>query len=149
MKPMLIGMNNPLSTRPGYELYPAPEGCTGHRIWQMLTSRTDCTRMDYIQTFERRNLVVGIHYDRAAAKKSAGKIVQELFGTRRTIVVLGEDVRKAFGLEKNLIHPQEMHGCTWRQLPHPSGRNLWYNSESNRVAAAMLLEELYRAAKDT
>ena len=162
-KPILIGMNNPVSTRPGHELYPLPEGCTGNRLWRMLNSRTGASMHQYLNTFERRNLVRGVEYDRLAARARAHEVVQELRGSGRTVVLLGNAVREAFhfclknsgdllssvpvpdesGLPPLLVHPQEAGGCTWRQIPHPSGRNLFYNDAKNREVVALLMEELY------
>ena len=156
MKPILIGMNNPISTRPGHELYPAPEGCTGWRLWRMLNARTGASRIQYLDTFERRNLVVGKEWDRLAARARAYEVVQELRDSGRTVVLLGQSVREAFhyvleewhgvpvgGLPALLIHPQQVEGVTWRQVPHPSGRNLWFNEPENRKVVELLLEELY------
>ena len=173
-RPILIGMNNPLSLRPGHELYPAPEGCTGHRLWQLLHSRTGASRLQYIDAFERRNLVRGRAWDRLTARVRAHEMVCELRGSGRTIVLLGGSVREAFDwalsnasaphevvgmalwsgeptetLPKLLVHPQEVAGCTWRQVPHPSGRNLWYNDPENRKVVAMLMEELYVKQRET
>src|SRR5688500_427358 len=89
-------MNNPLSTRPGHELYPAPEGCTGHRLWRMLNARTGASRQTYLECFERRNLVRGLEWDRLAARARAYEMVQELRGSGRTVVLLGQSVREAF-----------------------------------------------------
>jgi hypothetical protein len=94
-------------------------------------------------TFERRNLVVGAEYDKRMAKVNASLIYAEQWGRNRTIVLLGQDVVTAFGIPRLLVHPQVIGGNTWRQLPHPSGRNLWYNDHDNRRVAAMLMEELY------
>lgn len=159
MKPILIGLNNPVSQRPGHELYPLPEGCTGHRIWRMLHDRTSATMSQYLETFERRNLVRAVEYDRMKGRARAYEIVVELRGSGRTVVLLGNAVREAFdwvmrgeglldqscasGIPPLLVHPQEAGGCTWRQIPHPSGRNLFYNDEKNREVVALLLEELY------
>lgn len=145
MKVMLIGQNNPLSMRPGFALYPAPNGCTGHRLWTMLHARTGVSRLRYIEAFDRRNLVHGMIYDRATAHAAADAIYQEVWGSGRTIVLLGEEVRKAFGHPRLLVHPQVIGGCTWRQIPHPSGRNPFYNEPKNRKVVELLLEELYVA----
>lgn len=163
MKPILVGMNNPISTRPGHELYPAPEGCTGHRLWQMLHARTGASRVQYLDSFERRNLVRGREWDRVAARARAYEVVQELRDSGRTVVLLGQSVREAFdyvlknngldtwaipcgdpaGIPPVLVHPRVRAGVTWRQIPHPSGRNLWYNEEENRKIVELLMEELY------
>lgn len=136
-------MNNPLSLQPGHELYPAPEGCTGHRIWRMLHSRTNASRSSYLETFDRRNLIRSAIYERGAAKARAYELTKEFETTGRTIVLLGREVQIAFGHPPLLIHPQVIGGATFRQLPHPSGRNLWYNVPDNVRLAELLLEELY------
>lgn len=145
-RPLLIGMNNPVSTQPGFELYPLPANCTGHRLWTMLNARTGATKGQYLEAFERRNLVRGIDYDKTRAKARAHEISMELDGSGRTIILLGQDVRAAFGHPRLLVHPQVIGGCTWRQLPHPSGRNIWYNDPENVRVAELLMEELYAAA---
>lgn len=140
-------MNNPVSQAPGHELYPAPEGCTGHRLWSMLNGRRpEVTRKMYLDAFERRNLVVGVHFDKKLAQAAAERVYAEFWGSGRTVVLLGRDVQKAFGpmgVPPLLVHPQISGGTTWRQVPHPSGRNLWYNEKKHTDLVAVLLEELY------
>jgi hypothetical protein len=146
MKPVLIGINNPVSTAPGHELYPLPVGCTGHRLWRMLAERLPhVTARDYREAFDRRNLVRGLVVTRQVAQHNASLIFAELWGSGRTVVLLGRDVQKAFGHPPLLLHPQVIGGCTWRQLPHPSGRNPWYNDPEHRRLAGVLMEELYVA----
>lgn len=143
-------MNNPVSTLPGYELYPLPKGCTGNRIYEMLKSRVpNVTMRQYTDFFERKNLVRGVDYDNTRAKARAYELMLELEGSGRTVVLFGQDVRAAFGHPRLLIHPQVIGGCTFRQLPHPSGRNFWYNNPDNTKLAALLLEELYTAQMET
>lgn len=147
MRPVLIGMNNPVSSNPSHALYPAPEGCTGHRLFKMLQSRVPtATRSEYLRRFDRRNVVSLKVFDRQLALEGARRLDQEFFGSGRTIVVLGADTIKAFGIPPLLIHPQIIGGSTWRQIPHPSGRNLWYNDPQNTLLVSMLLEDLYNAA---
>lgn len=141
MRPVLIGMNNPISSRPEYVLYPEPAGCTGWRLWKMLETRTGASKRDYIRAFERFNLVGGKQWSMPEARKEAVRLMPELQG--RVVVLLGQPVREAFRVPRLLIHPQEVDGVIFRQLPHPSGLNLWFNSETNRSLASMLLEELY------
>lgn len=144
MKPILIEMNNPVSSAPGHELYPYPPGCTGHRLLSLLQERLPhVTRREYLDTFERRNLVARKTWDRASGREEAERVYAELWGSGRTVVVLGEAVRHAFGHPRLLLHPQVIGGVTWRQLPHPSGLNHWYNEADNRKVAGLLLEELY------
>jgi hypothetical protein len=142
-RPILVGMNNPLSIAPGYELFPAPRGSAGHRLWSMLHARTGAFRQQYLDAFERKNLVRGLEYNKQEARLRAGALAHELRDSGRTVVLLGQDVRRAFGHPEHLLHPQEIDGCTWRQVPHPSGKSHWYEELENRKLVELLLEELY------
>jgi hypothetical protein len=145
MRPVLIGMNNPVSSKPEHALVPYPPGCTGSRLLEMLKTRIpEVTRHQYLERFDRRNLVPHKVWDGLLAAKHADELFLSFFGTGRTIVLLGADTVKAFNIPRLLIHPQTIGGATWRQIPHPSGRNLWFNDEANRDLVACLLEDLYR-----
>lgn len=144
-RPVLIGMNNPVSSDPRHALYPHPPGCTGHRIFLMLSEACPgVTRSQYMRAFDRRNVVSGATWSAVEARRGADALVQSLQG--REAVVLGGAVRAVFGLPPTLIHPVALHGVTWRQIPHPSGRNLWYNDERNKQIVGQLLAELYRSS---
>lgn len=80
----------------------------------------------------------------AVARETASRIQRELRGSGRSVVLLGEQVRSAFAHPRLLLHPQVIGGATWRQVPHPSGRNRWYNEVQNRELVAMILEDLYK-----
>ena len=140
-KPVIVGMNNPLSRRPEHALYPHPPGCTGHRLWRMLEARTGATELEYLAAFERVNLVAGRAWCPELGRGSAERYRVLFRG--RVVLLLGQAVRRAFGVPPLLVHPQELDGVTWRQLPHPSGRCRWYNESRNRRVAEVLLEELY------
>lgn len=136
-------MNNPLSQEPEHALFPYPPGCTGWRLYDMLQEACPgVLKHQYLATFDRRNLVVG-DWSVRAARLGARAMYASLCG--REVVVLGNGPRDAFGLKPLLLHPQLIAGITWRQLPHPSGRNLWYNDRANRALAAALLAELYNS----
>jgi hypothetical protein len=142
VKPVIVGMNNPLSGRSEHALYPFPEGCTGHRLWVLLNKRTGASQEDYLEAFERRNLLNERVWNLNKARDAASKLILEMRG--RTVLVLGAEVRTVLKLPVMLVHPQELWGVTWRQLPHPSGRNPWYMKAGNREVAELLLEELFR-----
>lgn len=146
-RPVLVGMNNPVSSEPEHALYPYPPGCTGHRLLEMLQSRVpNATRGEYLRRFDRRNVVSLKVFDRKMAADGARKLDFEFFASGRTVVLLGADTVAAFAIPRLLIHPQIIGGTTYRQIPHPSGRNLWYNDEQNKLLVSMLLEDLYNAA---
>lgn len=149
-KPLLLGMNNPLSDDPHYDLYPYPDGSAGHRLWQLMPE--GMTRGEYLRAFDRRNLLRAREWSAPAARRAAAALLPELHG--RVVVVLGTEVRAALGLPKVLpLTRQEARlplGAAgdrvvrfeWVALPHPSGRNYWYNDDANREAARALLSEL-------
>jgi hypothetical protein len=139
-------MNNPVSSRPEHALFPYPPGCTGWRVLRLLQTRLpSVTRGQYLAAFDRRNLLdakVWMADDaREAARHFLDLDVPLLAG--RTVLVFGAQPRRLLGLPPLLVHPQELRGVTWRQLPHPSGRCRWYNDRRHAAAAALLLEELY------
>lgn len=145
MRPVILGMNNPLSLKPEHALFPYPPGCTGHRILEMLRTRVpDVSRSQYLGAFDRRNLLTAREWCAGDAKLAAVAFLQTMRDTGRVVLVLGEGPRHALGIPKLLVHPQEYWGVTWRQLPHPSGRCRWYNDPACRGVAALLLEELYK-----
>ncbi len=133
VKAILLGMNNPLSIKPEHALFPFPVNCTGWRIWQLLRQRMpEVTRKQYLDGFERINLIHSKTWNKEAALHSAKRLPSLYQG--RIILVFGGEVRDALDLPDVLIHPVRKDGCEWRQLPHPSGRCRWYNSPecSNR-----------------
>lgn len=109
----------------------------------MLNEKTGASKSQYLRAFERRNLVDGKRWDRGIAAAAAEKLFGAMQG--REVVVFGEEPRRMLGLPKLLIHPVLLRGVTWRQLPHPSGRCLWYNDPDCRALVAALLAELYQS----
>lgn len=155
MKPVLLAMNNPHRTEAKYALFPSPAGSAGGRLCGMLRAvRPDLFRADYLRAFDRRNLVQGPWSARKAALQATHwREMWEGVSSRRgftpgllEVLVLGEGPRVALGLPKQLLHPIERGGVVYRQLPHPSGRCLWYNHPTHRLLAGLLLEELYEQA---
>ena len=154
-KSLLLGMNNPLSDDPEFDLYPYPEGSAGWRLWKMLPEGT--TRRQYLDMFDRRNLLRAREWDQRAARAAAQELLPELGG--RAVIVLGTQVRAALGLPKAepltwyemRIPPvgQKATGFFYAALPHPSGRNMWYNKMANREAVGKFLVETAGASPST
>lgn len=145
---VLLGMNNPLRKDPRFALFPAPVNSTGYRLYMLLKMRIpDISRLDYINGFERVNLLNSVKWSKADAWAEAEHFPSRYRG--RTIVVLGEAVREALELPKVLIHPVRRYGCTWRQIPHPSGLCRWYNDPECAELAAIMLAELYEKGRAT
>lgn len=143
-RPVLVGMNNPLSSDPRYALAAFPQGVTGHRIYQMLHERTGCTRAAYMRAFDRRNALTARRWDVNEARRESGDLMSRLAGRR--VCVLGRDTLNALYL-RGTVRPLEWQehdqGAQWCYMPHPSGLNLWYNDEVNKIAVGMRLEQLY------
>ena len=129
-KPIILGLINP---HPTEDLFIRPLGCSGHRL-AMLLGNEDL----YLVTFDRRNLLTSVEdnpYEAAARFKSS---LQE--GDQ--VVLLGEAVRRSLDLPKMLIHPLTVDGITYRQIPHPSGRNRFYNDPALKFLVGDMLRSL-------
>jgi hypothetical protein len=96
----------------------------------MLWEVAGVTEEEYVEKFERCNLT-DIDPD-----------VWPNPGCR--VLLLGEEVRKRFRVPKMLIHPQVVCDVEYRQVPHPSGRCLFYNDPTCRRLVGILLEDMMR-----
>lgn len=144
-KPILVGMNNPQGNIP---FFPHPPGCSGHRLWQMLSSKTGCFRQEYLDTFDRINMIPDKVWSAGAALAAQEPTWRLLEG--RTVVLCGRAVPVALGYSRTpwsgLAGLYEVkYRCTLYFIPHPSGMNRWYNDPANRDAVASLLSELYKS----
>lgn len=168
-RPLLVGLQNPLSDDPRYALYPEPRGCTGWRIAEML--RPDFSSRDYLRIFDRANLleprerVGGPGY--AGLLRLAGRDLARRIAESRheRVVLLGVDVvRAVMGavVDRNSRWPwlkwhhrplalmsdqaEVVVHVNWLPLPHPSGRNRWYSDAGNLAAAGRALRQLATGA---
>lgn len=148
MKPLLLGMCNTLSDDPEYDLYPYPEGSAGWRLWKMLPEGT--ARKQYLDAFDRRNLLRVREWNSRAAKRAGRVLLPELRG--RLVVVLGMEVRVSLGLEQAApldVRQSYVDSCgfvfeiVWVAFPHPSGHNRWFNEPNNYEAARLLFARIF------
>jgi hypothetical protein len=154
-RPMILGMNNPLSDAPEHALYPLPAGCTGSRLFGILKLVwPEIGFRDYLRSYERRNLVVGQAWS-AVAGRIAADVLREEIAKRRSvqqIAVLGAQTWAAIHGHRDdtpVLASLRVSNIVWNRLPHPSGRNPWYNVEENRLAAARLLLSLLTPLPET
>ena len=162
-RPLLVGLQNPLSDDPRYALYPEPDGCAGHRLYEMLGAPWG--RNDYLRAFDRVNLLrgherVGGRGYAARLRHAGAKLSDEIVSrSSRFVVLLGADVYRAV-LRPTGGPRTKVPWLAWQRfgfpgppdlvawmanflaLPHPSGRNRWYNVPGNREAAARELRRL-------
>jgi len=171
MRPLLVGLDNPYSTAPAYALHPKPMGGSGDRLYEVIREaagvRRDYQRSDYLRDFSRINL-----YPSSTAPDGKGsaemdtRMAEWLYvyvaGTEAAhVVLLGNRVQaaaaKVFNLPRNL-EPLEHYresirvqsgsriGVSFWAIPHPSGRNRWYNETARRAEVGKLLYGLAQRA---
>lgn len=149
-RPLLIGQAPGPNTDPEYPLYPVPRTSAGGRLCELM----GLTRAEYITTFDRVNLLPYFPgKDRANEDKFpmsparlAARVLRPMLRGRRVILV-GRQVAQAFQLGADWhewvdfrVGPRHAAlGCDGLAqvavVPHPSGRNHWYNNELNRARA--------------
>jgi hypothetical protein len=125
-RPILVGIDNPHSADPRRALMPMPTGSAGWRLWKL----SGMPRPEYLRAFQRVNAC-----DRPVIPP----------GSR--VVVLGREAWGALGLPfATPLCEVEVPVTRTRftLVPHPSGRNLWYNDEDNRQRVGDLLRGLAR-----
>jgi len=107
-----------------------------------LTARADFRNL--LSAFPgRRASNWGDVFDARAAAEAAARLSTELTGLA---ICLGRNVARAFG--RGELPPLSIVALSdelsLALLPHPSGRNRWYNNPANRAAAARFLRDLFR-----
>lgn len=161
VRPLLVGLHNPLSPDPRDALAPFPRGCAGERLASMIL-QADATgtfgTVEYEEAFDRMNLwrarALPSGLGAGAAFSAAGEAVVAECAGRRDVVLLGTRVWSA--VMANVPHPmgrpgapsffehREVRGTRFWRFPHPSGRNLIYNRPAQRQRAGEILLALAR-----
>lgn len=128
-KPLLVGELNPYGANPRYALYPLPKGSAGGRLSKVIMGLEP---REYLKRFDRVNLcTVRWSNDEAIARADM------ILASREdgVIVLLGNRVTVAFGLKFDpftvrrlwTTDPTASIGHKIVVLPHPSGRNRYWN----------------------
>lgn len=161
MKPLLIGQAPGPNTNPDLPLFPVPKTSAGGRLQVM----TGLTRGQYLDHFERINLLPYFpgkvkrddKFPMPPARLAATAIKPLLAG--RTVILVGRNVAEAFEF------PAEFHDwvrwpvrrpcivtkstglAAMAVIPHPSGRNHWYNKAENRARSAAFWADFLNPAE--
>jgi hypothetical protein len=134
---IIVGEINPCGGDDYYALYPAPDGCSGHRLACLILGMT---RKAYLESFERANLCAG-KWALPAARRRAQEL-RSLPAAR--FILCGAKVCAAWGTP--FVPFEIAAGGTTLVLPHPSGRNLMWSEPGAiaraRAAATLLVPEL-------
>jgi hypothetical protein len=142
----LIGESNPYGDDPEFALYPLPVFATGGRLAKVLGMDAD----EYLEAFERRNLLTGSGWSVTRARAAADEILME-HGRGDKLVLLGAKVAEAFyvAFRVNLCSPRQIPvgyrnpvTCDTLVLPHPSGRSREWNKPGMAARVRAAVEEL-------
>lgn len=149
MNILLVGQAPGPNTDPDLPLFPIPSTSAGGRLMQFM----GLTRTQYLRTFDRVNLLR--YYpgkwqngDRWPIRDAriAAEALAPLFAGRK-VVLVGRNVADAFDLRVDfhewttlqVRRRNPVTGCPGlcqiAVVPHPSGRNHWYNQEERRIVA--------------
>lgn len=151
-RPVFIGQAPGPNTMHELPLFPIPATSAGGRLQHMM----GVTRHYYLTQFDKANLLPffpGRHkrddkFPMADAKLCARAMQPLLSG--RVVVLVGRNVANAFELEDE-FHQIRQHTfgrswhCTISVVPHPSGRNHWYNDTANRDIARLFWRDWLEA----
>lgn len=146
MKPILVGQAPGPNTKPEAALFPHPKTSAGGRLCRL----TKLRRREYLERFERVNLLTqfpgaiqnGDAFPLSKARPAAQALEQMFRG--RDVILVGRLVATAFG-RRELPFFEWTHDPLWNYwtavIPHPSGRNHWYNNPENWARAELWWEK--------
>lgn len=152
---ILVGESPGPRCRSDLPLYPHPKNSAGYR----LSAMTELGRAEYMRRTQRINLfaehVPDHRWSVPAARAAAENLVASDFLTDREVILLGSRVLAAFfpvgKLNREVesqIRPCQFyrhlgrggeHSFMWALVPHPSGRNRWYNDGANKAGVYQFL----------
>lgn len=156
MRTLIVGLDNPHASNPRTELAPGTYilGDSGQRLVEMMLDvlpeyvadnyRADFDRVNLYPSRPAANGKGATKMDRAMAQWCA---MYAVAGEYENVVLLGNRVKVAFADLADLSDDEQTVELGGRELkfyvvPHPSGRNAFYNDESNRTAVGELLVSL-------
>jgi hypothetical protein len=148
---LIVGLDNPQSSDPRYALFPHPSGCAGHRLMSMMQEVSEQIRQrDYINIPKSNLFSCG----RMPKKNKNGfllmaatTLTMSMEGSNQKVILLGNEVRNAVLGKKIGESLREMTfvkllGCQYAWIPHPSGRNQYYNDTRRRRKIGRFLVEV-------
>lgn len=137
-KTLLVGESNPYGSDPAFALYPAPDGCAGHRL---ATKVLGLSRAQYLERYDRANLVADGRWSVPAARVAAAAIRAS---GRERLVLLGRRVAKAFGVDAPPFTVVRLFrgGSRAAVIPHPSGLCRAWNEPGAFERARAVVAEL-------
>lgn len=146
-RPILLGQAPGPRTNPDLPLYPLPKASGGGRLFAL----SGLTTRQYLKGFVRMNLLREFpgrwrrddRWPRREARVAAQAIEPLLLG--RLVIFIGRNVARAFMHEDADWFEwsvDQKYGYRFAAIPHPSGRNHWYNNVDNRLISQAFWESL-------
>jgi thymidylate kinase len=111
----------------------SPIGASGRLLAKLL----GVSSKEYIAQFDRINI---LHSATDGVKPAVKNLLPILRGRR--VVALGSQVRRALDLPESWFDWNINRGFVGTSMPHPSGRNRWWNDHSNREQAKTFMQTL-------
>lgn len=146
-RPVLLGLDDPISAAPNFPLFPTP-GSPGHKL--LLTVQgvdPEFTETDYLRYFERITLCPTYPATKDPVERRNLWTQMTSLYRGRIVVCMGKPVWALSGMDEGspygVLYPYPpLMLLAW--LPHPSAKNRFYNSETNRNAVGNFLRSLVR-----
>jgi hypothetical protein len=140
--PLLVGEANPYGGDPRFALYPAPDGCSGHRLATLIFG---LHRQTYLDAFERVNLCPCDWSTKEARSRASGIAAARPAGS--WTILCGAKVARSFGMAPASAAAPALVGVDaasvgWIVIPHPSGLCRIWNADVIRRVRAALAEVL-------
>ena len=141
--PLLVGLC-PAPKGIPEPLYPRQRNATGFNLFELCRIGMEpekFTRADYLRTFRRINVSAGFleRARRSYVSDERIEMLWNLFKDPQThcVVVCGNTAAKILGLGRVPYCVGASGGeFGYSIIPHPSGRNLWYNEPDRRTFVA-------------
>lgn len=142
MRPYILGLNQPAEGEA--PLSPRVPGSAGHRLWQMANDACGIDVEDWTRSTQCVNLLSDrqLPRDYRGAARRRGEWLGPMIAGR-TVVLLGADV--AWAMDHDLPPLVWSEDRDWIMIPHPSGKNLYYNNPVCRLAVGILLADVLRS----
>jgi hypothetical protein len=139
-KTIIVGMNNPHSSRADTALLPMPKNSAGWRLWKMHNDVSGVSRAEHWRGFEFVNACDARLWDPYAARKKMANLWNSWPGRR--VILCGRSLLDTMWLHRPpALAWHRDDGVTWCYIPHPSGLSREYNDDRLRAAVGMRLME--------
>ena len=142
----IIGEAPGPNTRGDFPMYPYPPRSAAGRLKDII----GFTTREYLLSFARANLLdtyPGKAFPVKLGRQAVDGVIERMRG--KPLLLMGRGVANAFGAGalEVLTWCEIEPGVRVAVIPHPSGRNVWYNDEANRAAVRAFFVP-FRAGED-